>query len=141
MPVAERDLSVVGPAWDTNRTRFLLPATDAVRTGVVGRDVIQLRRGLVVPGTPRPATVHRDDGALVRGQEHDVGVVWIDPEPVIIIPTRRAAKHLPGGAAIGRLPRNDASAVHDVRVFRIDLELRKVGTTVMHARVVADLPP
>ena len=52
VPFAERDLPVVAAARDARRSALLLAAADAVRPGVVGHDVVELRRRLVVPRAP-----------------------------------------------------------------------------------------
>ena len=65
VPVAKRDRAVVAAAGDAGRSALLLAAAHAVRERVVGVDVVELRRRLVVPGAPRLAAVERDDRALV----------------------------------------------------------------------------
>src|SRR2546422_9698447 len=69
-PFAERDVPLIPAALDAGRAALLLPAADAIGKGVVGADVIELRGRLVVPGAPRLAAVHRDDGPLVGGDEN-----------------------------------------------------------------------
>ena len=79
VPFAERDLPVVAPTRNARRPALLLAAVHPVRETVVGADVIELRRGLVVPGAPRLTAVHGDHGALVAGEQDDPGVVGVDP--------------------------------------------------------------
>ena len=52
MPVAKGDLAVVAAAGDAHRAALLLAAAQPIGEGVVGIDVIELRRGLVVPRAP-----------------------------------------------------------------------------------------
>ena len=49
LPIAERDLAFIAPAFDSDRTAFLLSAVKPVRKRVVGANVIQLRSRLVIP--------------------------------------------------------------------------------------------
>ena len=58
MPFAQGDLAVVAAAGDADRAALLLPAHRPVGKGVRGSHVIELRGGLVVPGTPGLAAVH-----------------------------------------------------------------------------------
>ncbi len=66
-PVAEGDFAEVAAAGGTDRAAFLLSAIDPVGKLVVGDDVIELRGGLVVPGTPGLAAVDADGRTLVYG--------------------------------------------------------------------------
>src|SRR5207302_6215212 len=74
MPVAEGDLAIVAAAGDAGGAALLLAAVDPVGNLVIGDDVIELRGGLVVPAAPGGAVVDADGGALVGGEEDDVGV-------------------------------------------------------------------
>src|SRR5205807_4728726 len=74
-PLPERDLSVVAAAHDSGGPALLLAAVHAVRELVIGADMVKLRRRLVVPRAPRRSAVHRDDGALVAGEQDDLRVV------------------------------------------------------------------
>lgn len=71
-------------AWKSTATRdahgavLLLSATDAIRKRVVRRDVVELRRRLVVPTAPRLPAVQRDNGPLIRSQQHDVRRLRVD---------------------------------------------------------------
>ena len=102
VPVAERDLAVVAAAGDAGRAALLLAAVDPVGKLVVGDDVIELGRRLVVPGTPGLAAVDGDDRALVAGEQDDVGIVGIDPDGVIVVAAGRAADAGERLAAVGR---------------------------------------
>ena len=54
--------------------------------------MIELRGGLVVPGTPGGAAVDGYQSSLIAYEENNVGIVGIDPEVLIIIATRGAAE-------------------------------------------------
>src|SRR5262249_54435898 len=120
MPFAYGDLPVVAAAGDAGRPTLLLSAAETIGKSIVGVDVVHLRRGLVVPGTPGLAPVHGDDGALVAGQKNDLWKVGIDPYVLVVIAARSAAKAGPGLAAVGRLPGHRASDVNDIRILGVD---------------------
>src|SRR5205814_984353 len=86
MPLAVGDAAVVAARLHARRAALLLAAADAVGEGVVGVDVKHLRGRLVVPGAPRLAAVHGDDGSLVGADEDDLRVVRIDPDAVVVVP-------------------------------------------------------
>jgi len=52
VPLSEGDLTVVAATDDADRPALLLAAVNVVGEFVVGADVVELGRGLVVPGTP-----------------------------------------------------------------------------------------
>src|SRR5216684_8178940 len=89
-PVAKSDFAKVAAAGGADRAAFLLGAIHSVRKLVVGDDVIELRGGLVVPGTPGLAAIHADGRALVHGEGNDVGVFGIDPDGVVVVAAGRA---------------------------------------------------
>src|SRR4051794_22701431 len=60
MPVSKSDFTVIAATGDADRTALLLPTTNFVRESVHDADVIDLRRGLVVPRTPGLAAIHTD---------------------------------------------------------------------------------
>ena len=90
MPFTKRDLSVVAAARDAHGAAVLLAAAHAVREGVVGHHVVQRRGRLREPRAPRLPAVQRHDGALVDDEQHDVGVVRIPPDVLVVVAARRA---------------------------------------------------
>ncbi len=141
MPVAHRDLPVVSAARHAGRPAFLLAAADPVRKRVVRAHVVELRRRLVVPGTPRRSAVDGHHRALIPGQQHRVRVVRVDPEAMVVVASGRAAPAGERPAAVCRLPGDDAGGVDDVRVLRVDFDFCKVGFTLGHARIAVDQKP
>ena len=109
MPVAESDRAVVAAARDRDRAALLLPAVDPVRKAVVRRDVVELRRRLVVPAAPRRARVHGDRRALVGREEDDVGVLRVDEDRVVVVAARRALHGRERLPAVGRAVRRRCS--------------------------------
>src|SRR5216117_2906668 len=141
MPLPDGDLAVVAAARDARRSALLLPAVDPVRKTVIGDDVIELGRGLVVPRAPGRAAVHRHDRALVAGEEDDVGLGRIDPEPMVVVPARGAAKRGERLPPIAGLPSHDVRHVDDVGIGRIDLHFVEVAVATPQPLVAVDEPP
>src|ERR1700723_3772439 len=65
MPVMEGNTTIVTAAGDTGAAAILLAAADVIGKRIVGRYVVHLRGGLVVPFGPRLATVLRNDDTLI----------------------------------------------------------------------------
>src|SRR5439155_6986194 len=133
-PVAKRNLAFVAATFDSDRTAFLLTAVKPIRKRAVRAHVIQLRGRLVVPRAPALAAVHRDDRALVRAQQNDVGIIRVNPNILVIVAAGRAAPTVPGFAAVRRFPTNDAGRVNDLRIFRIEPYHRQIATADSEAR-------
>ena len=110
MPIAEGDFAVIAAAGNARRTALLLSAAEAIGKGVVGGDMVHLRGGLVVPGTPGFAAVDRDDCALVADDQNDAGIVGIDPDVLVVVASRRAAKTGPRLAPVDGFPGNRATS-------------------------------
>jgi hypothetical protein len=89
--------------------------------------VVHLRRGLVVPGTPRLAAVDCDDGPLVADENNGFRIVGIDPEILVVVATGSAAEAGPGLAAVSRFPGDGAGDDDGVRVFRIESRNREIS--------------
>ena len=139
-PVAERDLAVVAPARDARRPALLLAAVDAVGEGVVGRDVVELRRRLVVPGAPGLAAVYRDGRALVARVEDDVAVRGVDPEILIVVAARGALEGLERAPAVGRFPGDRGHDEYRVRIRGVDRDPRQVAAADPRGRPVVGGP-
>ena len=108
-PVAKRDLAAVAAAGGADGAALLLAAVDPVGKLVVGRDVVELGRGLVVPGAPGAAAVDRDVGALIGHEEHDLGMERVDPDAVVVVTAGRALDRSPGLAGVVRLVGGDVA--------------------------------
>src|SRR5438094_5868509 len=59
---------------------------------VIGGDVIELRRGLVVLRAPGLAPVNADGGAAVVAVDHALRVGGIDPQAVMITVDRKSTR-------------------------------------------------
>src|SRR5206468_384366 len=62
---AEVDCTMVASTRHGRRATLLLPAVYPVWKPVIGNDMVELRRWLVIPGTPSFAAIHRDGCTLV----------------------------------------------------------------------------
>ncbi len=100
VPFTESDLAVVAPAGDANRTALLLTAAQSIRKCAIGVDVIKLSGRLIVPTAPGLSSVGGYYCALIAAQQNHIRVVRINPNVLIIVAARRAAKRRPGLAAV-----------------------------------------
>src|SRR5579871_424776 len=143
MPFAKSDAAVVAAAGDTDRTAFLLAAANTIGKSRRDGDVVDLRRRLVVPGTPRRSAIHRNQRTLITDQKNNVGIIGIDPKILVVVAAGCAAKSRPGLAAIVGAHGDRAGAIYDVRIFGIDAGHGKVAAAdaARRPRVVGDLRP
>src|SRR3989442_168198 len=141
MPRAHGALAVIAAARHVRGARPLLAAVIPVREPAIGRHVIELRRGLVVPAAPRLAAVDGDDGALIAGDEDDARIAGIDPDAMVVVATGRPAEGGERLSAVAGLPRDDVGDVDDIRVAGIDLHLVEVAVAAPQPRVGVDAPP
>src|SRR5579872_22866 len=143
VPVAEGDFAVVTPAQGAHGAAFLLPGANFVGEGVAGADVVELRRGLVVPGTPALAAIDAHDGALVADQQDGVRILGADPDVLVVIAAGRAANAGPGLAPVGGAHGHNAGAINHVGTLGINLGNGQVAAANAHggARVLGDFVP
>ena len=116
MEVAKGYRSVVAATAHFRATAFLLRAEDAIREAIVGNDVIELRRRLIVPTAPGRATVDRNRRALIDTERDDFGIRGIDPDGMIVVAAGRAFDRRPRGAAVARAPRRGIGRIRDVAI-------------------------
>src|SRR6478672_10268026 len=88
--------------------------------------MIKLCSGLIVPRRKGFPSVNSNDRTLVERDEHDLWIVRVDPDAVVIITAGCAAESAPGLSAINRFPGNHVGAVYYVFVFRIGFDLCKI---------------
>ena len=117
---------MVSPAQDAGRAALLLAAVDTVREAVVGRDMVELGRRLVVPGAPGFPAVDGDDGSLVGGIEQDIGIVRIDPNVLVVVAAGSAAKSGVCLPSIRRFPGDGRSDEQNIRILGMDGKARQV---------------
>ena len=88
--------------------------------------MIHLRRGLVVPRTPRRAAVDGDGRALIARKRDDPRIARVDPDRVIVVAARRPFDRDERLAAVGRAVRRRVREVDGLRIARIDRERDEV---------------
>src|SRR5205085_3694743 len=140
-PVAERDRAVVAAAGGSDRAALLLAAVDPVGKLIVRRDVVELRRRLVVPTAPRAPAVDGERRALVGGEQDDFGVLRINPDGVVVVAAGRSLPGVVGVTAVGRAIGRGVGRINYVGVARVNLHLGEVAAAAPHARLVVDALP
>src|SRR3984885_15207789 len=134
-PIAKSDLAVIAAAGDGGGAAILLRAVNAIGETIVGCDVIELRRRLVVPGGPCGAAVEADGGALIAAENHARGVVGSDPQSVVIIAAGSAFYRFEIFSAVGGAIERGVGDVHYVWVARIRGDTAEIPAALPDARV------
>ena len=114
----------------------LLGAVDAVRELIVGVDLIELGRWLIVLRAPGATAVERDVGAAVVRLDHDPPVGRIDPQVVVVAVWDAHARE--GPAAIDALEVALGAGVDDVGVGRVGGDRGVVEGAGAELRIVGD---
>src|SRR5512141_1672552 len=120
MPVARGDLAVIGATGDRDGAVVLLPGVDPVREAVVGRQVIELARRLVVPAAPGRTAVDGHHRALVGAGDHALRIGRVDPQVVVIVATGRTLDDVAVRAALRATVDRSPHGEHGVRIVRYD---------------------
>ena len=84
IPMLAADVAFVCAAGNPHRAVVLLCAVHVIEKLVIGRHVIELRRGLVVLRGPGLAAIDSDGRAAIVAVNHSHGIRGIDPEAVVI---------------------------------------------------------
>src|SRR5262249_61836749 len=101
-PIGQRDLAATAAVRDADRAAVLLRASHPIGEAIIRRDVVKLRRRLVVPTAPGRAIVHADDRALIGPGNHPRRIIGVNPYFLIIVAARRAFDRREALAAVGR---------------------------------------
>ena len=107
MPVSIGDLSVVAAAHYRRGAAILLRAVHPVRKLIVHRNVIKLRRRLVVPTAPRLTTVQSNNCPLIDARDHPSRIFRVDPKRVVVVAAGRASDRLKNFAAVAGAIKRD----------------------------------
>ena len=134
MPIAKGDRAEVAAAGHARAAALLLPAIDPIGKAVVSAYVEHLRRGLVIPGAPGGAAVHGDGGALVYAADHDLRIVGVDPDGVVIVAARRALEGCESLARIGGTVRGSVGGENHIRIFWVHGQAGEIIAAPGHAR-------
>src|SRR6516164_8278320 len=84
VPVLAPNVAIIGAAGNCYGAIVLLRSVDVIEGTCVGRNVIELRRWLVVLCRPTLARIHRNSRATVISVDHAVRVGRVNPESVVI---------------------------------------------------------
>ncbi len=107
-------------ARDDDGRVVLLRAIQLVGELIVQPDAVELAGHLVQLRRPRAAAVERHVGAAIVRLNHDVAVLRIDPDVVIV--AVRCAQQRERLAAVGRFEEALRPGIDDVRIGRIGAE-------------------
>ncbi len=105
------DLAAITSAGYSYGTTFLLPAIHPIRKLLVCAHVIQLACGLIVPGAPGASCIDCHYSSLVGHKKHDIRIVWVDPNTVIVISTGCAFERHPGLSSVLRSIRSNITDI------------------------------
>ena len=141
MPIPKRNRTVITAAGNADRAALLLRAIHPVGELIVRGQVINLRRRLVVPGAPSLSAVHGHHRPLVGGQQHDVGMIGIDPGGVIVVAAGRTFDGREFLAAVRGLIRGCVTEKDRVPIFRMHANPCKIGISPGHPVLLVDLGP
>ena len=119
----------------------LLRAGDPIRKTIVGRDAINLRRCLVVPGTPGHRAIDAHNRALIGAEHHAPGIVGINPELMKVIARGIAFDRRPGLAGVGRAIHRRVHHVNGIGVLGIGSNFLEVPTAIPQTLVAGKSGP
>ncbi len=126
-------------AGHDERGVVLLRDVEPVRVLVVHRHHVVLGMRLVEDGGPAPPAVQRDVGPAVVDLQHDLRVVRVDPDAVIVAVRRAEAGE--GLAAVHRLVEPELVDVDLVLVLRVDADVVEVERARAQPLAVVDQRP
>src|SRR4051794_7668928 len=131
----------VAAARDRGRARILLRAVNPVWISVVGGDVIELARRLVVPAAPGLSAVQGDQRPLVDPEDSPIRVLRVDPQGVEVVARRVALQRNKMRAAVVRAQLDRILHPDLVGVLGVGGDLAEIPATVPDALVASDLVP
>src|SRR5262249_25001189 len=138
-PIGAVNDTVIRARPNSHGRVVLLRAVDAVEKIVVGGDVIELRRRLVVLRGPVLATVHADGRDAVVAVDQAILVGGVDPQSMVI--AVRRAQALEGLAAIDRAVQPGVGNIYSASVLRIGPHVREIPSALPEAMVGIDQGP
>jgi hypothetical protein len=130
-----------GAAGHARAARVLLRTVDPVGESAVGRDPVDLRGRLVVPGAPGLPAVQRDDRTLVGAEDLATRVCRVDPQLLVVVAARRALHDGEAPAAVVRAQQVGVESEDRVRVRRVDRDAAEVPAALPDALVAAGARP
>ena len=113
---------------------ILLSAIKPVREPVIGGDVIELRRRLVIQRGPTGAAVRRDGRPAVIAVDQALRIVGIDPEAVVV--TVRRADGREGLPTVDGAVRSGVEDVHNIGILGVGEDVRVIPCPLTVAAIV-----
>src|SRR6185312_7558866 len=95
----------------------------------------------VVPRRETMSAIDGHDRTLVAGDQHDLRMVRVDPQPVIVVTAGRAFEGVPGHPAIHGFPYHHIRRIYNVLVLRIGFHFRKVVPSSPKTLIAVELLP
>ena len=136
MPEFLRGQGIVKSTGYGNSRIILLCAVQAVRELIVKCKAVELRGGLIELAAPCTTGIEGYAGTTVVALDHQVGVVWVDPEYVgIAMGYRDAGKTF---APINGLHKADVEVVHCIFVLGVGIYARVVPGALANAVIATD---
>src|SRR4029077_12653798 len=139
-PILLKDFAIVAATEHAGRTTVLLCSIGAIGKQVVGGDVVELPRRLVVPGTPGLTRVHSDDGSLIHSENHARRISGIDPRDVEIVAAGGSSKRFERLATVGGAIHRGLRYVEHVRISGVDEDPAEIFAA-NYPRIVSGLLP
>src|SRR6478672_357665 len=103
--------------------------------------MVELSCRLVVPAGPGLTAIHRDSRALIDRKQHDVRLLRVDPDPVVVVPAGSTFETGKRFTTVRRFERSDVRDEHGIRVFWMDLDLRKIAAASPKPRIPINYLP
>src|SRR5215467_8752248 len=124
-----------------NTAAVLLRSINRIGILIIGRDVIKLRRRLVVPGAPGLSPIQADRRSLVGSEYHSRRIFGVDPDLVIVVAAGRTAHNRNRLASVFRAIQCNVGNIQNVRITRVDGYAVEVPGTTRKARIIVDEIP
>ena len=114
-------------------------AINVVRERIVHRDMIKLRSRLVILCCPAFATIRGDAGTTVAHVRDPIGILWIDPKPMMISMPR--GQQIKSFTAVDRTEEPGVHEIQRVRRFRISVNFAEIPGALAESPVVVHTRP
>src|SRR6185437_1793274 len=122
-PIEVADLAERTSTGDGERDAILLAAVDPVGIPVIGGDLVDLGRLLVVPRAPGSTAVETDRRPLIPTVHDMAWIGRIDPPLVRVVAPGGSFEGNQGATPIGGSVDTGTHCVDDIRITRVDQEL------------------
>src|SRR5216683_5832906 len=125
-PIMKIQRKVMAAAWSGNRIAVLLRSVHPVRKLIIRHYVIELRRWLVEPGTPRLTAIAGHNRSLVATENHPPRLIGINPQLVIVVASGRDFERCKRLPTVARLVSCGVRNIDSVRILGVHAELSEI---------------